>query len=132
MKRELEEELPFWLRMSIAIALWLALVAGCCWLCGCNTVAPVVAKSSQASFDAGVQDSGLIAFTADGRAIITPHARDRYEALTKIYGQKFTPALTCCVGIEATSTNTFLIDAEHLADFAAMVRWNRQKQTPNP
>jgi hypothetical protein len=94
---------------------------------GCApTVRPLAPQAKTASFDAGHENSGLIAIDPDHNGILTPHARDRYNGLIKSYGIKFDPALTADAGVTATVTNTFLLDAQHLAYFAAMQRWKRQ------
>lgn len=102
---------------------------GC--LAGC-TVAPRVVTESVASFDGNQQNSGFIGFTTNGAGIITPHARDRYNALVATYSAKFLPPLTADSGITPTATNTFLIDAEHLSDFGIMNHWRKQTLTPTP
>jgi len=82
-------------------------------------------KDLQPSFDGGVQNSGFIGFTVDGSGIITPHARDRYNGLVQIYGTNFVPVLRVDAGITATPSNAFVIDAQHLVDFATMNRWRK-------
>jgi len=103
-----------------------AVIAGIlCLLSGCSTVTPTVVKSSTASWDGAEQNSGLIAWTADGGAIITAHARDRYNALILVYGKQFAPPLATNYGIANTSSNAFLITPEALSDFARMNRWRK-------
>jgi hypothetical protein len=89
---------------------------------GCTTVLPVSVKPKQASWDQNQQNSGFIGFDQAGNGILTPHARDRYNLLILAYGKRFNPALGVDEGLTATATNTFLIDAQHLADFATMNR----------
>ncbi len=89
---------------------------------GC-TVRPRVVRNSQASFDGNEQNSGLIGEDSDGNAIITAHARDRYNSLMDDYGKAFSPPVNRDDGIVATSTNTYLLDREHLFIFATANRW---------
>lgn len=98
-------------------------------LIGCvTTVTSPIPEARQASFDAGVQNSGLIGFEATtGHGIITAHARDRYNDLIAKYGDRFHPPLHTDAGICVGATNgTFRIDSEHLADFIDMNRWRRE------
>jgi hypothetical protein len=92
--------------------------------------------------DGGAQNSGLLSMTTNTTgevtgAIITPHARDRYNALVAIYSTNFFPALTFDAGItplmlpqyvivgKPPPQQTYHIDAEHLVDFMRMNRWHR-------
>lgn len=92
---------------------------------GC-TVIPKRLESRAASFDGGQQNSGLVAQLADRSAIITTHARDRYNGLIEIYGRKFSPPLQRDAGVTAYTNGTWCIDAEHLVKFATMNRWRKQ------
>ena len=67
---------------ALMLILALALFTGCV----SQTVRPVDIKPKAASFDGNKQDSGLIAVTPTG-ALVTAHARDRYNALIAVYGQ---------------------------------------------
>src|ERR1044071_9239090 len=104
----------------------LILLAGCA-----PTVTPRVVRSSEASWDSNQQNSGFLGFDGAGNGILTPHAKARYDALLAAYGVLFVPPLVTNAGITPTATNTFLIDAEHLADFATMNRW-RLESTRRP
>lgn len=99
----------------------LALVIGCA-----RTVTPVIPHDTQASWDGNQQNSGFIGWAQDGSGIITPHARDRYNALVSVYGTNFAPVLKLDAGLIATTTNTFLIDAQHLVYFDTMNRWKKE------
>ena len=96
-------------------------------LTGCGTVTPRQVTAAAASFDGGERNSGFIGWTTNGSGIITPHARERYNALIVDYGPRFHPPLVADYGLTATATNTFLITPEALADFAAMNRWRRNE-----
>ncbi len=76
-------------------------------------------KQSVASWDGREQNSGLIAIDSAFNGVITPHARDRYNALNV--------GAPLDQGVSATATNTFLIDAEHLARFAELRDRARQQ-----
>ncbi len=103
---------------SLGLALGLALVPAC------STVTPPQVKAATASYDAGEPNSGFLGFTADGGGLITPHARDRYNALIALYGDRFLPALKPDAGVVAQG-DVFKIDAEHLVKFATMNRWHK-------
>lgn len=116
---------------------WLLVLLGVgilCFAClfiapGC-TVRPKVVRNSQASFDGNEQNSGLIGYDSQGNGIITHHARDRYNALIDEYGPLFKPPVNRDGGLVATSTNTYLLDGEHLFIFATMNRWKHQNFVP--
>lgn len=94
---------------------------------GCvSTITPNVPAARQASWDGNAQNSGFMGFDASGNGILTPHARDRYNALVDAFGSRMQPAVRRDEGIVATSTNTFLIDAQHLEYFATWQRWLRE------
>ena len=98
---------------------------------GCQgTVRPRVVHSSVASWDVGGLNSGLIGWTnvddADV-AIITQHARDRYNGLIGIYGTtgtNFIPHLNIDRGICTNCIpGLILMDERACADFSKMQRW---------
>lgn len=94
---------------------------------GCApTYRPKAPIAAAASWDGTEQNSGLIGFDAATKKwIITPHARDRYNELMARYGTNFLPAVKPGDGITATASNVFLIDSQHLADFASANRWRK-------
>lgn len=106
----------------LLVMLGLAICCAAAFLSGC-TIRPKVVHNNQASFDGNLQNSGLLGNDSQGNAIITAHARDRYNALVDDYGKFFSPPLNRDDGIMPTATNTFLIDGEHLFFFATMNRW---------
>lgn len=114
---------------TLALLAWLILLPGC-------TVLPTTVKASVASYDGGVQNSGMLSLTTNSTgavtgAILTPHARDRYNALLALYGTNFFPALTLDAGITPAPPN-YRIDAEHLVDFMRMNRWRKAASPPKP
>lgn len=97
-------------------------------LASCSTVTPVNVEPKVASYDGTNQNSGVLYFhhRPDGSidwALLTTHAKDRYQRLARIYGKKFIPPLQPLDGLEGTATNTWVIDGEHFAAFATMNRW---------
>lgn len=105
--------------VGMAILL-LAVAIGCA-----GTVTPRAAVRGEASWDGTNQNSGVICLT-NGGALITGHARERYNALVGAYGARFAPALGMDAGIQPIEGGgAFWIDAEHLAAWAAMSRWRR-------
>jgi hypothetical protein len=95
-----------------------------------NTIVPRNVSTDIVSWDGNEQNGGFIDFTDRGGGIITPNARNRYNILISIYSTNFIPPLKFDDGITSTSTNTFLIDAQHLSNFATMNRWHKSKRNP--
>lgn len=118
-------------RNNLAI---LGLMAGL--LIGCSTVVPDPVRVSAPSWDGTNQNSGLICLTTNGTAIITPHARDRYNALALRYGTNFAPPLQFDSGVREVTCSSngafagtlYEIDNEHLAKFAIMNRWRKENK----
>jgi len=116
----------------LAMAVLMIFAAAC-------TVVPVTPHSNQASFDGNHQDSGLIAFQADGSAVLTAHAHDRYTNLLAVYGSRLQlPPKYPEEGMFQTNgtfagygTNVpvWIMDGQHLDYFKAMNRW--RKAVPN-
>jgi len=120
----------YWLSKAAFVA-WLYVVALTFCSVSCSTtVAPRAANDVVASFDGGVQNSGFIGFTEDGSGVITQHAKDRYNGLIGIYGNKFIPVLVTDEGVNAYTNGTYLIDAEHLVKFGTMNQWRRDGVAP--
>jgi hypothetical protein len=92
-----------------------------------TTVTPKHVHASQASFDGNVQNSGFLCFNPDGSGTITPHARDRYNALVEIYGKRLLPPVQVDEGITPAGTN-YVIDAQHLNYFKRMNRWKKENK----
>ena len=117
---------------AICIAL-VALVA-LAVLVGCaGTVTTPVAQAAAASFDGTNQNSGVIALVTNQAgvatgAIITPHARDRYNALMSEYGRAWLISGND-VGLTCQSNGCWFIDDEHLQDFITASRWRRNGHT---
>ena len=102
-------------------------------LCSC-TVIPKTVQANVASYDGGVQNSGWICATTNSTgqidgAIVTPHWRDRYNALIEVYSTNFFPRLVPDAGITPAPPN-FHVDAQHEVYFMQMNRWHKS-QTPN-
>ena len=95
------------------------------WLINGCTVIPKSVVDKVPSFDGNEQNSGFIGYAPDGQGILTFHKFEEYNDLIASYGYKFTPPIQTSDGITPTSTNTFLIDKEHLSDFAMMLHWKR-------
>ena len=121
---------------ALMLILALALFTGCV----SQTVRPVDIKPKAASFDGNKQDSGLIAVTPTG-ALVTAHARDRYNALIAVYGQdkEFLPPLVPDQGVSSAPQDTvaatgrgplFVLDHAAVVNFAKMNRWHRMGRQP--
>ena len=97
----------------------------CLGLTACTVTPKILPPAEQPSWDGNVQNSGLIRFSDDGSAVITPHARDRYNTLIDTYGKRFTPALHPDDGVTRLPDGTYSITAQHLSYFAQMNNWKR-------
>jgi hypothetical protein len=104
--------------ICLLMAIWLPVACT-------STIVPAKVKAATASYDGGQQNSGFIAFAPDHGGYITPHARDRYNALVADYGNQFSPALQPDIGL-APATNNWHIDAQHLFYYATMNRWRTE------
>ena len=99
-------------------------------LAGCNTVIPGTVPSASASFDGNVQNSGIVEARAEG-FVVTPHFRDRYNALIAVYGRDFAVPLRVDDGL--THNGQWVIDRQHLSQFLEMSAWSRAGLKPvNP
>ncbi len=119
----------WWVLLVTILAIGCLLV-----LAGC-TVTPAAVHSSQPSFDGNQQNSGLVAFQADGSAIITVHAHDRYTNLLATLGTRLElPPKFPDEGMQPSyykvdGTNeapVWIMDAQHLNYFKRMNRWRKQ------
>lgn len=85
-----------------------------------STITPPTVTPQQASFDGNDQNSGIIRYTPAG-FLVTPHFRDRYNALVDTYGRTFKPELEHDAGMKpATDGTNWTVDAQHMADFVTM------------
>ena len=122
-------------RATLALA-GVAILAALFWagllifILGCsNTIRPRQIQDTTASFDGGIQNSGVIGFVTNGPAAfaeVTPHFRDRYNAMIQIYGTNFLPRLKLDEGISAHTNGNFLIDLRGLDNFLRMNRLRKQ------
>jgi len=103
-------------------ALFLVAAIGCSSLTVVPSPAPTPAA---ASYDGAEQNSGLVSLTATG-AILTPRARERYNALMSEYGALFTPPVTAVdYGVTPRVDGNYDITREGLAKFLACSDWHR-------
>jgi hypothetical protein len=98
-------------------------------LAGCSTVVPKTIDANVASFDGNEQNSGILRSTPAGY-VITPHFRDRYNALIDVYGDDFLVHLKRDEGITPLSPTELLIDRQHLDKFLEMLAWQRSGLAP--
>lgn len=95
-----------------------------------STIVPAPVVAQQASYDGGAANSGVLQLDTTG-AIITAHARDRYNALIALYGREFAPALVADAGITPLPDGTFRITAQALTNFALMNAWRKTGKVPS-
>jgi hypothetical protein len=119
------------LKLSIGlVCLALGLFSLSVIVSGCNsTVAPAPVESRQASYDHGEQNSGILSLVPGG-ALITPRARERYNALIAIYRREFSPALVADQGVSPEAAGNFRITNEALQKFILMNSWKRMGRIP--
>ena len=111
----------------VAVLLPLAVIFLCLLLMGCaSTVTPRMVTDAAPSWDGTNQNSGFVAYAADGQGIITANARARYNGLIVTYGARFVPPLQADAGLTQSEGGKFLIDQQHLAYFEKMNRWRKQ------
>lgn len=96
---------------------------------GCTVAPKILPPAASASYDGNDKNSGFIAFNADGSATITAHARDRYNSLIEKYAKNFNPPLQKDDGVRRIG-DSWVIDKEHLKDFALMNRLNASAISP--
>lgn len=94
------------------------------------TVAPKMPVELEPSFDAGLQNSGILGrLTNHGDYIITTHARDRYIALAAQFGHLLRPPVTNDFGIVLYTNGTFRADAQRIVQFGVL-NWAAKSQPP--
>ena len=99
----------------------------------CTAVPPTIEDVSP-SFDGGLQNSGFLGFT-NGMALITVNAWLRYNSLIERYGNQIIPPLEFNAGVTTNVPGvSYLLDKQHLVDFATMNRWFKAgvPVTPSP
>jgi hypothetical protein len=112
---------------GLVIAAWLFLLFGCV-----STTVPQRVEASQASFDGGAQNSGIILSTATG-FVVTTHFRERYNAMIAVYGGDFVPPLKPDAGIAPIGEDRWLISKEGMVRFVEMNTWRKSGLNPkNP
>ncbi len=95
-------------------------------LSGCGTQIPPLAESTSASYDGAELNSGVIALVPGGQ-LVTPHWRERYNAMIALYGSRFTPPVQTDDGIVPEISRSiavhYFVDDEHAVKFDQMNEW---------
>lgn len=113
------------------VLLILGLLAAIAWLAvGCTVAPRYVETPAAASFDGNERNSGFLAFNEDGSGVITPRARDRYNALVAKYGKDNLPKLKKDFGVSKRDDGNYNITAEALVAFGVMNKKNRSGILP--
>ena len=107
-------------------------------LAACTTVHQKPVEGQQASFDGADQNSGIIA-KVPGGYIVTPHFRDRYNALIDAYGAAkfangapvFTPKLHRDDGISPLTPQTYFCDNETMQNVVVLSGLKRRGAPAN-
>ena len=102
----------------------------------CTTVHQSAVTSTTASWDGNTQNSGVVEERPDGY-IVTPHFRDRYNALVATYGKSkladgtpiFTPHLEKDAGLTQWADN-FLMTREAMANMVVLTDLKRRGAPP--
>lgn len=95
-------------------------------LVGCQATTPVktilpdpAPQEQQASFDGEEQNSGIIDYIPGVGFIITKTAKERYQALVKIYGSSVAPVILPGDGISKyEKTDKFVMSSEAMINFS--------------
>lgn len=93
---------------------------------GCGTVTPTIVESPAASYDGGVRNSGELGFVTNGLVVsleVTPHWRDRYNAMIADFGARFKPAIKPDYGV--TVGDRIFATPEAVVKFTTMNRWRK-------
>lgn len=98
-----------------------------------STVVPNRVDAAQPSYDGNLQTSGILAVVPGGR-LVTPHLRDRYNALVAKYGRDYLVPLRPNEGFSpAPDGVNLIVDLGHYEKFLEMNQWNRAGIKPmNP
>lgn len=92
--------------------------------CVSPTVPAALPAAAAPSFDGAEQNSGVLSSTAAG-FLITPHLRDRYNALVARYGGDFAPPLRQDAGLERQGPGTWEMSKQAMVNFLEMNAWRR-------
>lgn len=115
---------------ALVVVLFAAAVLMALYTTACGTVVQTPVSAQTASYDGGAATSGILSLQPDG-AIVTPHFRDRYLELAKLYGAKFLPALDPEREFGAAGADgNFRISSETLEHFLTMAAWHRMGRPP--
>lgn len=117
-------------RAVVGLACFLIALVAVLYFTGCSsTVTPPPVVASEASFgDDGKQNSGFIRFV-EGGALIDAGARDRYNALVKLYGGEWLPEIEKDHGIRPLAT-AYFISNDALQKFLVMSDWKKMGRVP--
>jgi hypothetical protein len=122
------------IRSFLVLAIVAVILIACAMLTGCGPVTPPLVIGSAASYDGRDLNSGVIAEIPGGQ-LVTPHWRDRYNAMIALYGKRFAPPLRPDDGILPVAPGDhaaqYFIDNEHAVKFDLMNEW-RKASAPSP
>jgi hypothetical protein len=126
-KKNSEAWLGFFL--SSLVGLYALCVIGCT-----STITPKQVTDNAPSWDGTNQNSGFLGYAPDGYGVITPRARDRYNALVDQFaagkdskGQHlFLTPPARDAGLEIFTNGTYRISPESLSNFGLMNHWRKQ------
>lgn len=107
---------------------WLSNLILCAALAGITacTVIPKSFKAPEASYDGNDQNSGFLGKLPDESAVITAHARERFNGLALVYGGRFIPGISHDTGLTPYTNGTWRITAGSMTKFMDMNRWRKQ------
>jgi hypothetical protein len=112
-------------RFAVALLsslLLLSVVVGCSTLSTQPTIIqPISAETETPSYDGAERNSGILS-DAEGGFIVTPHFRDRYNALIRGYGNRFSHPLKKDDGVNRRG-DVYFIDNQHMVYFLTMNQW---------
>lgn len=93
--------------------------------CITSTPLPETVVPEQISFDGDEQNAGIIGFTEDEGFEVTPHFRNRFNALVRVYGDRFHPRLRRDQGLTKLENGNWRINRQSMVYFLDMNQWRR-------
>jgi hypothetical protein len=97
----------------------------------CGTVTPGRVEAERASYDGGAATSGVVEVVRNAGGavsgwVVTPRARDRYNALVEKYGAlMWSPPVGRDYGVAPYDNGLYLMTDEAMAKFVAMAEVSR-------
>jgi hypothetical protein len=116
--------------LAVAVILVLGLITAVIGAgCTAPTIPDALPTASAPSFDGAEQNSGVLSSTPAG-FLVTPHLRDRYNALVRRYGADFAPPLQVDAGLTRLGPESWEMSKQAMVNFIEMNAWRRAGLLP--